>query len=85
MSDREIRKSIRYQVLTVFFIPLVGAGIHIAAAFHIIRLMIRVLGVFNVPLLIGTTLTSFLLFAAFYVIVYLITSKAYYKIVAVEK
>ena len=85
MSDREIRKSIRYQILTVFFIPLVGAGIHIAAAFHIIRLMIRVLGVFNVPLLIGTTLTSFLLFAVFYVIVYLITSKAYYKIVAVEK
>ncbi len=85
MSDREIKKSIRYQVLTVFFIPLIGAGIHIAAAFHIIRLMIMVLGVFNVPLLIGTTLISFLLFAAFYVIVYLITSKAYYKIVAVEK
>ena len=84
MSDREIRRSIRDQVLKVFFVPLLGAGLHIAFAFHIIRLMIRVFGISNSALLIYTTLASFLLFAVFYVIVYLITSKAYYKIVAVE-
>ncbi len=85
MSDREIRKSIRDQVLKVFFIPLLGAGLHIAFAFHIIKLMIKVFGISNTSLLIYTTLASFLLFAAFYVVVYLITSKAYYKIVAVEQ
>ena len=84
MSDREIRRSIRDQVLKVFFVPLLGAGLHVAFAFHIIRLMIRVFGISNSALLIYTTLASFLLFAVFYVIVYLITSKAYYKIVAVE-
>lgn len=84
MSDREIRKSIRDQVLKVFFIPLLGAGLHIAFAFHIIKLMIKVFGISNTALLIYTTLASFLLFAAFYIVVYLITSRAYYKIVAVE-
>lgn len=85
MSDREIRKSIRDQVRKVFFIPLLGAGLHIAFAFHIIKLMIRVFGISNTALLIYTTLASFLLFAAFYIVVYLITSRAYYKIVAVEQ
>ncbi len=85
MSDREIRKSIRDQVLKVFFIPLLGAGLHIAFAFHIIKLMIKVFGISNTALLIYTTLASFLLFAAFYIVVYLITSRAYYKIVAVEQ
>ena len=85
MSDREIRKSIRDQVLKVFFIPLLGAGLHIAFAFHIIKLMIKVFGISNTSLLIYTTLASFLLFAAFYIVVYLITSRAYYKIVAVEQ
>ncbi len=85
MSDREIKRSIRDQVLKVFFIPLLGAGLHIAFAFHIIKLMIKVFGISNTSLLIYTTLASYLLFAAFYVVVYLITSKAYYKIVAVEQ
>ena len=66
-------------------IPLLGAGLHIAFAFHIIKLMIKVFGISNTSLLIYTTLASFLLFAAFYIVVYLITSKAYYKIVAVEQ
>ena len=85
MSDREIRKSIRDQVRKVFFIPLLGAGLHIAFAFHIIKLMIKVFGISNTSLLLYTTLASFLLFAAFYIVVYLITSRAYYKIVAVEQ
>lgn len=85
MSDREIRRSIRDQVRKVFFIPLLGAGLHIAFAFHIIKLMIKVFGISNTSLLIYTTLASFLLFAAFYIAVYLITSRAYYKIVAVEQ
>ena len=85
MSDREIRRSIRDQVRKVFFIPLLGAGLHIAFAFHIIKLMIKVFGISNTALLIYTTLASFLLFAAFYIVVYLITSRAYYKIVAVEQ
>ena len=85
MSDREIRRSIRDQVRKVFFIPLLGAGLHIAFAFHIIKLMIKVFGISNTSLLIYTTLASFLLFAAFYIVVYLITSRAYYKIVAVEQ
>lgn len=47
--------------------------------------MIKVFGISNTSLLIYTTLASFLLFAAFYIVVYLITSRAYYKIVAVEQ
>lgn len=85
MTKREIRKSINSQLLTVFFLPLIGAGLHLAFAFPIIRKLLLLFNLNNVMLFTATTVISFLVFALFYTIVYRVTSNAYYKIVSGAK
>ena len=82
MSDQEIRKSINSQVLTVFFAPLLLAGVHIAFAFHMISLMLTVFAITNTGLLMKVTAGAYCLFAIFYIFVYLATSKVYYRLVS---
>ena len=82
MTRRDIRRSINSQLLTVFFLPLVLAGVHLAFAFPLLQKMLLLFNVLNVRLLILTTSVSFLIFAVFYVIVYRFTAGAYYRIVA---
>lgn len=82
MTKREIRKSINSQLLTVFFLPLVGAGMHLAFAFPIIRKLLLLFNLNNVVLFAVTTVISFVVFALFYCLVYRITSNAYYNIVS---
>ena len=84
MSRQEVKKTINFQVLTVFFIPLLGAGVHMAFAFPIIALMLRAFMINNTAVLATITLIAFAVFAVFYVASYLITSRAYYKVVAAE-
>lgn len=81
MSHSEIRGSIRSQVLLVFFLPIVSAGIHIAFAFPIITKLLRMLNLTNVNLFAICTLASILIFTVFYIIVYAITARTYYRIV----
>lgn len=85
MTKKEIRRSINSQLLTVFFLPLVGAGLHLAFAFPIIEKLLLLFSLHNRPLFICTTVASLLVFALFYVIVYRITSNAYYQIVSGAK
>lgn len=82
MTKKEIRKSINSQILTVFFLPLITAGIHLAFAFPLIKKMLLIFSLTNTSLLIGVTLACYLIFALFYVIVYRLTSGAYYSIVS---
>lgn len=82
MTKKEIKKSINSQVLTVFFLPLITAGIHLAFAFPLIFKLLVLLGLTNMNLLILVTICCYLIFALFYVFVYRITSKAYYSIVS---
>ena len=82
MTKKEIKKSINSQVLTVFFLPLITAGIHLAFAFPLIFKLLVLLGLTNMNLLILVTICCYLIFALFYVLVYRITSKAYYSIVS---
>lgn len=81
MTEKEIKKSINSQVLTVFFAPLVMAGIHLAFNFPLINRTITLLGFTNPALLLGTTVACFSVFAVLYVIVYRITSSSYFNIV----
>lgn len=85
MTKRDIRRSVNAQLLTVFFLPLIGAGLHLAFAFPIIEKLLLLFNLNNRTLFICTTLVSFLVFALFYVIVYRITSDAYYQIVSGSK
>lgn len=85
MTKKEIRKSINSQVLTVFFMPLITAGVHLAFAFPMIYKLLMLFSLTNQKLLIFVTICCFLIFTLFYVLVYRITSKAYYSIVSGAK
>lgn len=85
MTKKEIRKSINSQLLTVFFLPLIFAGMHLAFAAPIIKKLLLLFNLTNLNLFIVTILISFAAFALFYMIVYKITSSAYYKIVSGAK
>ena len=82
LSRREVRAAIRSQVLTVFFLPLLVAGVHVAAAFPLMSRLLALLYLSNTRLYMACTAVSFLVFAAFYVIVYLLTARTYYRIVS---
>ena len=82
MTKKEIRSSINSQLLTVFFMPLVFAGLHLGFAFPFIHKMLMLFNLNNLPLLIGTTVISFCAFALLYAVVYKITSNSYYNIVS---
>lgn len=82
MTKKEIKKSINSQLLTVFYLPLLLAGVHLAFAFPIIRKILLLLNLTNIGLFFEITLISFVAFALFYAIVYKLTSNAYYKIVS---
>lgn len=85
MTEKEIRKSINSQVLTVFFLPLITAGMHLTFAFPMIHRILMLFNLFNLKLQILTTISGFLIFALFYMIIYKITSNAYYSIVSGKK
>lgn len=82
MTKKEIKKSINSQILTVFFMPLITAGMHLCFAFPFIKELLILFGIFNTKILIITTVITFLLFALFYAIVYKITSNVYYSIIS---
>jgi putative ABC transport system permease protein len=81
MSREEVRKSINSQVIKVFFLPLLAAVIHIAFAFKVITKLLEIFNLTNVPLFALCTLSTILIFSVFYVAVYTLTAKTYYKIV----
>ena len=85
MTKKEIRKSINSQLLTVFFLPLIFAGMHLAFAAPIIKKLLLIFNLTNLNLFIITILISFAAFTLFYMIVYKITSNAYYRIVSGAK
>ena len=82
MTRKEVKQSINSQVLTVFFLPLVMAGIHLTFAFPLISKILLLIWAAEESLLIIVTVCCYLVFALFYVIVYIITSKGYYTIVS---
>ncbi len=82
LDEKQTKATIRKQILTVFFLPLIFAFLHIAAAFHMLQLIVALLGATNVPLLIQTTIATCGVFLLVYILVFVITSRSYQKIVA---
>ena len=85
MTKTDIRKSINSQLLLVFFLPLLFAGLHLGFAFPFVHKMLVLFNLTNLKLLIGTTVITFAVYAVFYAIVYRVTSNSYYSIVAGAK
>lgn len=81
MTKKEVRKSINSQVMTVFFLPLAAAGIHLCFAFPFLYRGLMLFGFSNFWLLVWVAALAYLLFGVGYVIVYRITSRAYYHLV----
>ncbi|NLT11848.1 MAG: ABC transporter permease [Clostridiaceae bacterium] len=82
MTRKEIKKTVNSQVLIVFFLPLLTAGLHLGFAFPFISKFLKLLGLDNTPFLILVSIVSFLIFGLFYILVYRLTSQAYFKIVS---
>ena len=82
MTKADIKKSINSQVLTVFFAPLLLAGLHLAFAFPLVWKILQMFSLTNLWFVIGVTVAAFLLFTAFYTLIYRLTARAYYGIVA---
>ena len=82
MTAEEIRSAVRSQVLTVFFFPLVMAGVHIVFAFKMISMLMSLLQLTNTTLFALTTVVCFFAFAAVYALIYAITARSYYRIVS---
>ena len=82
MTKQDIRRCINSQMLTVFYLPLLAAGLHLAFAFPMIQKLLMLFNLMDMKLLILTTVISFLIFAVFYMLVYRKTSKAYFAIVS---
>lgn len=82
LSQAEVKKTIRTQVLLVFFLPLGAAGLHMAMAFKVLVKMMALFSAYNIKLFslcIGLTVA---VFALVYFLVYIITARIYYKIVS---
>ena len=82
MTKAEIRSTINSQVLTMFFLPLLTAGLHTVFAFGLISKLLMLFGAMDMWFLALVALGCFLVYTVVYVIVYTLTSKIYYKIVA---
>ena len=81
MSREEVKASIRSQILTVFFLPLVTATIHVLFAYPVIERLLRMVQLDNRMLFIGCIFGCVLVFGILYACVYAITSRVYYKLV----
>lgn len=81
LDEKQTKRTIHKQIVTVFFLPLIFAFCHVAAAFHMLSLIVALLGVTNTPLLIQTTIITCSIFLLAYILVFLLTSRSYRKIV----
>lgn len=81
MSNDEVKATIRSQVRTVFFLPILMAAIHVGMTFPMIKRLLSLFGLSNTALFAGCMAGTILVFALIYLLVFLKTSKTYYKIV----
>ena len=81
MDKQEVKKSIRSQVLMIFFLPLIMAIIHVAAAFKVITKLLAMFSMTNITLFIECTIATIIVFAVIYCIVFMVTEREYYRIV----
>lgn len=82
LSRREVHRSIKSQVLTVFYLPLVMAGIHIAFAFPLLRKVMALMNLTNTGLFLRGCALTYVIFAVIYAAIYALTARSYYKIVS---
>ena len=83
LDQKQIKQTINKQVLTVFFLPLLFAFIHLAFAYHMLSLILKVIGVIDTNMMLIVTLSICAIFLIAYVLIFMITSRSYRKIVQI--
>ena len=83
LDQKQIKQTINKQVLTVFFLPLAFAFLHLAFAYHMLSLILKVVGVVDSAMMLSVTLSICGIFALVYVLIFMITSRSYRKIVQI--
>lgn len=81
MSHGEVKQSIKSQIVIVFALPLLVAVVHICVAFPILTKLLELLALSNISLFAICTAITVLVFASIYCVIYMLTSRVYYKIV----
>ena len=81
LDQKQIKQTINKQVLTVFFLPLLFAFLHLAFAYHMLSLILKVIGVLDATMMLTVTLSICAVFLIAYVLIFMITSRSYRKIV----
>ena len=81
LDQKQIKKTINKQVLTVFFLPVIFAFLHLAFAYHMLSLILKVIGVVDTAMMLSVTLSICGIFALIYVLIFMITSRSYRRIV----
>ena len=82
LDDRQIRKSINSQLLTVFFLPLAGALSHLIFAHPMIEKLLSLFMISDIRLFFVTSIICFVSFSIAYFVIYKLTSNVYYRIVS---
>lgn len=81
LDQKQIKQTINKQVLTVFFLPLIFAFLHLTFAYHMLSLILKVIGVLDATMMLTVTLSICAIFLIVYVLIFMITSRSYRKIV----
>ena len=81
MSRREVHKTIRKQILLVFFLPLTVAALHITMAMPVIIKLLAAFALTNTGLILLCAGVTLLLFALLYGVVYALTAKTYDRLI----
>ncbi|MDO4814249.1 MAG: ABC transporter permease [Gemella sp.] len=81
LEDKEIKSSIRSQVLLIFFTPLLLAGLHVLVAYPLIEKILKLFSLGNTSIFIYSMGITLVVFVIFYFIIYKLTSRLYYNIV----
>ena len=81
LDQKQIKQTINKQILTVFFLPVIFAFLHLTFAYHMWSLILKVIGVVDATMMLTITLSICGIFALIYVLIFMITSRSYRKIV----
>ncbi|MFS9026251.1 FtsX-like permease family protein [Streptococcus sp. OMI870] len=81
LDKKQTTTTIRKQILTVFFLPLFFSFLYLGVAYKMIAKIVAILGATNAGLVLQTTLSICAVFFISYVLVFLLTSRSYRKIV----
>lgn len=82
MSNEEVRRTIHSQILTVFFLPIVTAGVHMLFACPLTGEVLRLLNLLNASVFHWCLVICFGVFSLLYAVIYSLTARTYYRIVS---